>query len=234
MSKRLFFVSTTLLVCISLFFFSCATNGTEEIKTKPPVERSFEVIDWQGASMGGQIPAWAAVATTDEEALKRLDSVDSEPTYKGKAVEVAFASGQDIDLLKAWVQNEIAASVATQITQVLTTESGQKQIGNKDDRESARKMIQKVIGVFSSTSLSGLQKSRDFWTKKYYKKTGRVEFDYVAIYVISQENLNLQIDRALGKISAKTKAEKEALDDIKRVIKKSTEKAQSINLGETK
>ncbi len=92
-------------------------------------------------------------------------------------------------------------------------------------------MIQKVIGVFSSTNLSGLQKSRDFWTKKYYKKTERTEFDYVAVYVISLENLNLQIDRALGKISAQTKERKEALDDIQRVIKKSAEKAQAIDLG---
>ncbi len=233
MSKKIF-VSALVSMGLSLFFFGCATNGKENLNTKPQIEKKFEIIDWQGASMGAQIPAWAAVATTDEEALKRLDSIGSEATYKGMAIAVSTASGEDIDLLKAWVQNEIAAAVATRITQTLTTESGQKQIGNKDNRESARKMIEKVIGVFSSTSLSGLQKSRDFWTKKYYKKTERVEFDYVAVYVISQENLNLQIDRALGKISAETKEEKEALEDIQRVIKKSAEKAQAIDLGAAK
>ncbi len=61
---------------------------------------ALKIIDWQGVSMGAQIPGWAAVATSDEEALKRLDSVGSEPTYKGMAIAVASASGQDIDLLK--------------------------------------------------------------------------------------------------------------------------------------
>jgi len=233
MSKN--FVKTVLILSAGLMLIAGCTS-TGAATTTAPRQTSgnarnlkFEIIDWQGASFGAEIPEWAQIVLSDKE---QLDRIAAAPTYKDLAVRTASAQGKDIDLLKRWVQNDIAAAVTREIAQTITVKSGQGMSGNKDSDKDAQKMLQDVMGVFSSVTLNGLEKSREFWVGRRDKETGKESYEYVAVYVINKENLMLQIDRALGKVAAKTEKEKAMLTDIKSAIQNSVDKVQHIDFGE--
>ena len=97
--------------------------------------------------------------------------------------------------------------------------------------DAALKMIDETVGIFSTVTISGFERSREFWVKRRMKSTGETDFQYVAVYVIDKENLMFQIDRALGKIEAKTAEEQKALTDIKTLIKTSAAGAGYIDFG---
>ena len=77
------------------------------------------------------------------------------------------------------------------------------------------------------TVLSGFEKSREFWVKMQ-QPSGKTEFEYVVLYAIDKDNFQDQIDAALGKISAKTEQEKEALSRINELVKMSALRATSV------
>lgn len=227
-NKKMKFAAIVLPVSWMLLFASCVTTQPQSMGKKRNLD--FEVIDWQGAAFGTEIPEWVRAATEDKERLERLDAIAGEATYKDKAVRVASANGKDIDLLKTWVQNKLAGEIASEIKQTVTRTAGNHQQGNKD-AEAALKMIDETVGIFSSVTISGFERSREFWVKRRMKSTGDTDFQYVAVYVISKDNLMMQIDKALGKIAAKTENEKKALANIKELIKTSASAAGYINMG---
>ena len=234
MSKNL--VKTVLVLSAALMLMAgCVSTGASTVQNTPQQASGnarnlkFEIIDWQGASFGAEIPEWARIVLTDKE---ELDRIAAAPTYKDLAVRTASAQGKDVDLLKRWVQNDITAAVAREIAQTITVKSGQGMSGNKDSDNDAQKLLQDVMGVFSSVTLNGLEKSRDVWVQRRDKQSGKESYEYVAVYVINKENLLLQIDRALGKVAAKTEKEKAMLTDIKAAIKTSADKVQHIDFGE--
>ena len=84
---------------------------------------------------------------------------------------------------------------------------------------------EQAIGIFSSNKLSGFEKSREFWVQQ--EKAGKTQFEYVVLYSIDKDNFQEQIDRALGKIAAKSEQEKEALSRINELVKMSALRATS-------
>ena len=209
MSKN--FIKTVLVLSAGLMLIAgCASTGAATTQNVPPQASGnarnlkFEIIDWQGASFGAEIPEWAQIVLSDKE---QLDRIAAAPTYKDLAVRTASAQGKDIDLLKRWVQNDIAAAVTREIAQTITVKSGQGMSGNKDSDKDTQKLLQDVMGVFSSVTLNGLEKSREFWVKMQ-QPSGKTEFEYIVLYAIDKDNFQDQIDAALGKISAKNEQEK--------------------------
>ena len=87
------------------------------------------------------------------------------------------------------------------------------------------KMAEQAIGIFSSNKISGFEKSREFWVQQ--EKAGKTQFEYVVLYSIDKDNFQEQIDRALGKIAAKSAQEKEALSRINDLVKMSALRATS-------
>ena len=234
MSKN--FVKTVLVLSAALMLIAgCASTGAATTQNVPPqasgsaLNLNYEIINWKGATFGAKIPEWAKTVLSDKE---NLDRIAAEPTYKDLAVRAASAQGKDIDLLEVWVKNKIAAEVAREIMQTVTNKSGQKMSGNKDSDKDAQKLLDDVIGVFSSVTLNGFEKSRDFWVEQRDKQSGEKSYEYVAVYVINKGDLQLQIDRALGKVTAKTEKEKAMLTDIKAAIQNSVDKVQHIDFGE--
>ena len=113
MSKH--FVKTVLVLsALGMLIAGCTSTGAATVQNTSNAASGnarnlkFEIIDWQGASFGAEIPEWAQIVLTDKE---KLDRIAAEPTYKDLAVRTASAQGKDIDLLKRWVQNDIAAAV---------------------------------------------------------------------------------------------------------------------------
>ena len=185
-----------------------------------PMAQRPKIIDWQGAAYGTEIPEWARIILQGDE----VDKIQKMPEFSKKYVKFASARGQDVDLLKAWAAADAADTISRSITQNVTGELGTAVSGNKDDAATV-KMAEQAIGIFSSNKLSGFEKSREFWVQQ--EKAGKTQFEYVVLYSIDKDNFQEQIDRALGKIAAKSEQEKEALSRINELVKMSALRATS-------
>ena len=197
-----------------------ALSGCASTPSAPPAQMAQrpKIIDWQGSAYGTQVPEWARIILQGDE----VDKIQKMPEFSKKYVKFASARGQDVDLLKAWSAADAADTISRSITQNVTGELGTAVSGNKDDAATV-KMAEQAIGIFSSNKLSGFEKSREFWVQQ--EKAGKTQFEYVVLYSIDKDNFQEQIDRALGKIAAKSAQEKEALSRINDLVKMSALRA---------
>lgn len=210
-NKILFFCA----VVVPFLMFSCKTT-TEAVNNQEEVEARAEIIDWQGAEFGDSVPQWVrSVAARDYQAVSSL------PEMNGKVAMTFSGEGQDRDLLKLWVDtNDASGQIVRQIKQTVTNTAGAMASGDKDNSESVQKMAESVTGIWSQTTVSGFAKVRDFWTKVKLGD-GSTEYRYYVLYGIDKENLEYQIDAAMGMVRAESEAEEEALNKIEEAIKES-------------
>ena len=166
-------------------------------------------IDWQGAEFGDPIPEWVkAVSNSDKEVLMRL------PEMEGKIPFLATGMGQDLDILKTWVDtNDAAGEISKSIRTTVDTEAGTNLHGNKD-KETSAKMAKALVTAVSKAQFSGFMKERSFWTQVRKPDDGKTEYRYYVLYSIERENLAHQIDVALGDIAVENPEEQKLLDEI--------------------
>ncbi|MGP1432097.1 MAG: hypothetical protein ACTTI6_10820 [Treponema sp.] len=203
----------------ALLVSSCTTTSGAQAA---PMAPRPQVVDWQGAAYGTEIPEWARIILQGDA----VDKIQKMSEFSSKYIKFASARGQDVDLLKSWAAADAADTLSRSITQNVTSELGTAIKGNKDDAATV-KIAEQAIGIFSSNKISGFEKSREFWVKMQ-QSSGKTEFEYVVLYTIDKDNFQEQIDTALGKISAKNEQEKEALSRINELVKISALRATSV------
>ena len=130
-----------------------ALSGCASAPSAPPaapmVQRP-QIIDWQGAAYGTEIPEWARIILQGDE----VDKIQKMPEFSKKYVKFASARGQDVDLLKAWAAADAADTISRSITQNVTSELGTAVSGNKDDAATV-KMAESAF--FLPTNSAGLK-----------------------------------------------------------------------------
>lgn len=218
MKTKFLTISTLFLIFVVLL--GCVSTPTP-VPTTPQIERPV-AIDWQGAIYGTQIPEWARIALEGNA----YDSLSKMSEFNGKIIKVASNRGQDLDLLKAWVQSDAADSISRGISQTVTSKLGSYVDGNKD-KNAGVKIATQAIGIFSSTTISGFEKAKEFWVKMK-NPNGTTELEYVVLYTIADERFNEQIEKALGNIKAETEEEQNALKEIKNLVMVSATKATTV------
>ena len=178
----------------------------------------FVRVDYQGAAIGSDVPVWVESAVNgDLEAIKKI------PRFQGKVPFVDYGSGQNLDLLRSWVNNfNVQAGVSRRIVNYVDAQFGGILTGNKDTPEN-QNYLKEIIASLSSAQFSGLAKEMDYWIKLRIIDTGkgteREEYRYYVIYSMSEADLQYQIDRAMGKISAKNQEQKELKNEVEDAMK---------------
>jgi len=212
MKKNYFHLSMIIIILIIMTLAGCqSTSTTNQTAVSPqPIQR----IDYQGAAIGSPIPEWVEYAVNrDVESIKRI------PRFNGKVPIVAEGNGQNLDLLRSWVNNfNVSAEVSRRITNYVEAEFGGKLVGSKDTPES-RNVLNEVVTSISNTRFSGLAREMDYWIK-VRMADGKEEFRYYVIFSIDEENLQHQIDVAMGRVSARTAEQRELLNDVQDAMRR--------------
>jgi hypothetical protein len=215
----------TALVTAALFCAACGTTpaGTGEgLGARPPAQaRDIEdvVVRHKGTAVGAATPDWVlAAVSNDYDAITRL------ARFQGRVPVISSGTGQNLDLLQSWVNNfNIQAQVARQISSHVETNFGGEQLGNKDNPEN-RQFIKDIVAAASSASFSGLSQDMDWWvllrTVDHANGTQSEEYNYYVVYSIAQEDLNYQIDQAMGKITAVTQEQEELKNEVEEAMKR--------------
>jgi hypothetical protein len=195
---------------------SCASKRGE-IKVSEAIETV--TLDYKGRAIGAEKPDWVEAANNDDyETLSKI------PRFAGKVPIVNYGNGRNLDLLRSWVNNfNVQAEVSRRIVTTIDATFGGGQLGDKNTPEN-NDFVKEIVATFSATEISGLGKEMDFWIKERTidrdKKTSDDQYTYYVVYSISEEDLNNQIDRAMGKIVAKTKEQEEIKAEANEAIKR--------------
>jgi hypothetical protein len=190
-----------------------AQPGPAAVQPAVPVaaiQRDKVMIDYRGASLGGQVPEWVLWAS-ESDPDNRIPGL---PRLNGKKSFLTQNTGQDLDLLQAWVNLQALGDAANAIKTNVETEAGSALEGNKNTPGN-RSAVEQFINSFAEVEISGLGRELDFWTKERSQSTGEENYTYYLVFGITEENFNYLIDQALGKVQAATAEEKEMLTDIK-------------------
>jgi hypothetical protein len=226
--KKRFLSGFAAVLAGALVFIACASapsapSGTGEGSAAPPPQQAETIerlrLDYKGAAVGAEIPSWVEAAiNNDYDAITRLSR------FKGRVPIINYGNGQNLDLLRSWVNNfSIQAQVSRQIANYVEASFGGEQLGSKDNPEN-RQFLKEVVATFSSTTINGLSQDLDYWvllrTIDHSKNTETEEYVYYVVYSISEEDLNYQISQAMGKVTAKNKEQEDLKTDVEDAIKK--------------
>jgi hypothetical protein len=173
------------------------------------IQRAKTTIDWRGANLGGQIPDWVIWAGEgDPDNL-----ISSLSRVNGKKTILLQYSGQDLDLLQAWANQNALADASTSIKANVEVEGGNALEGDKNTPGN-RSAVAQFISIFSEVEISGLGRELDFWVQER-SPAGDESYTYYLVYGITEDNFNYLVERALGKVQAKTDEEREMVADLK-------------------
>lgn len=204
MKKTGLVLSTILLV----LFVSCASNKVANNEPIISKKVTREMIDWKGASLNAEIPAWVYDAIEEDyQSLSKL------PQLKNKKIIFAEGTGKDLDLLKSWVNNfDVQGTFSKSITNFVSAKFGAELSGSKDNSVS-QNYLDELVSTISRTEINGLSKELDFWvlsrTNDSVKGTVTDQYEYFVVYAIDCSTLEYQIADALGAVEASTEAENE-------------------------
>jgi hypothetical protein len=211
MKQRVCFL---MIVLAALLVSACSSSPqpAQISATEAPstIQRDKVTIDFRGAGLGGQIPEWVLWAADADQNNQLADL----PRLKGKIAIPFSSSGQNLDLLQAWVNLEAQGEAATRIKNTVRVEGGRALEGDKNTA-GAKSAVDQFINNFSQATISGLGRELDFWIKERSKSSGEENFVYYVVYGITEENFNFLIEQALGKVQAETQEQKEMVNEIK-------------------
>ncbi|MBO4319992.1 MAG: hypothetical protein J5857_05930 [Treponema sp.] len=206
--RNIVFVS---LAASALSLMSCATTSG---KTGPkPVEKKAkhverELIDWKGAAIGQEIPVWVSDAVDGN-----YDSLGNRPELKDKVIFLAENRGKNLNILKSWTNNfDIQGGFGRAVSNYVVAAFGGAQQGSIDDAES-QSYLEDLVGTFTKTKITGLVKKLDYWVEERVvdndAKTTEDYFQYFVVYAMDEDDFRTQMNKALGKVDAKTEKQKE-------------------------
>ena len=184
------------------------------------------MIDWKGASIGSELPDWVYSAVdNDVLALSTL------PQFENKIIYFAEDQGQNLDLLKSWVNNfNVQASFSRELSNFVIAKFGGEQNGSKNEEE-VQMYLNELVASCSKAEINGLGKKLDYWVKTRYidKELDTIKdvYQYFVVFAIDKDDFKLQMDRVLGRVEAKTEAQKKLKADVKLAI----EEAQAFAEG---
>ena len=222
MKNRFFLFSLAVTGLITIVLIGCGSapagtgSGSAAASRNQTIERIR--VDYQGAAIGSDVPEWVEAAVNrDEERLKRI------PRFQGKIVFIDEGQGQNLDLLRSWVNNfNMQAGLSRRIRTYVEAEFGGKQLGSKDTPENQNFLSEMVTNI-SNAQFSGLAKEMDYWIKLRIvdrgKRTETEQYYYYVVYSMTEADYRYQIDRAMGRISAATREQQEIKNDVETAIR---------------
>lgn len=231
MMKKIFaFFFPALAGTAAALLLSCAGapagQGTLAPAQGPRIQTNSVIVDYQGAAVGAPIPEWVTLATTGD-----TGAFSGQERFEGKAPFVFSNQGQNLDMLRSWVNNFSAqGEVSRRIETHVDARFGAGQIGEGKDSPENQQYIRDVAANASNTTFSGLAKEMDYWIKNRNTETGTETYSYYVVYSMPEENLQAFIDEVMGKTPARTQEQEELKRDIAASMKRATfDSAQQTN-----
>lgn len=221
------------LAVISAFFLSCQTTTVKgsgikgkQAKVKVPART---IVDYQGATLGKEIPEWVALLVEGQYSQKVLTTVM--PGLDKKKVFVTIGRGDNLDFVRTWsdlvdIETEVASSlerVAGKAVEAGMTGNSQT-TGNKSTPSELEKNISMYRQALSTVRFSGLERIASYWIQTQTTKKKEVVdeyFEYYSVWAMDEALFNSQLDAAMKNIEETTTEANELKDIVKSKLRES-------------
>lgn len=171
-----------------------------------------QVIDYQGATLGKEIPEWVDVLLEGNNA-----AVEKKLGLSGVKTFIVEANGPNLDMLKSWtdlvnIETEVAGQIERQVAQtVQATMAGMEDAGEAE--------VQKAIDMYAvsakNVTINGLEKKAQFWVETQQIKPGLkkaknpsdyiVRYTYYVVYCCDAKLFEKQMKAAMDDVEDNTK-----------------------------
>jgi hypothetical protein len=199
------FYAALFAIAAAALLAGCAGSPKAPVSAPPTTaekKSDWKMIDDKGAAFGVAAPAWITAAILDDYQTLAADS-----RFNGKTPFVFISEGKNKDLLESWVRNFLAAgSISRTISQKVQAEF-EGGLQGKDSGE--KRMQEEIVATLSQTEINGFTKDYDWWALRRREDTGEEKYTYLVVYSMKTEDLQRQIDVAMGKIAAQNAEDRE-------------------------
>ena len=218
----------TILVLVAVaavLFSSCGTTkgvSGSGIKGKAPKVKMpiVDIIDYQGSSLGREIPEWVAAVAEGNYSEEYLSTVM--PGISDKKTFVVLARGDNLEYTKQWADLvDVEVQVGDEMQRIVgkavsAAQKGRlKQTGDTRDPTALEQELNMYKQAVSAVELNGLTKIASYWIQnKPRAKDSAPYYEYYAVWGMSKKLYDVQINNAMNSVKDNTdegKALKEAL-----------------------
>ena len=207
MKKIMTVVAAVLMVAMAAYGASKTKSGAKGGKKSKAGSRTYEMINYQGATFGKNVPKWVEMIVEGQYDAKYLSKVM--PGLEGKKAFVVQGRGNNLDFIKSWVnlydiETEVGGMLERQTGKVVREKMSGKQseVGNTAAPANVEKEISDYRMALQNVRIVGLEKVADYWIEVEVKEKKKVVdsyFEYYSVWAIDKKLLSAQLAKALQK-----------------------------------
>jgi len=209
MKKSIIF-GLLLVLLAGAFFVGCVSQPAKEDTAKPTLAPPPppQIIESKVSDFGGKVPDWL-----DKTVLE----LEKDKTYDGFYVFVVDESGKNLDGLKTYAKNFVAADA---VAKMVSTRVESKFVGAAaGDKDMLETYMENVVKTVSKANYSGLRVNDEFWVKKrYFNQDGSVdkeEYRYLFLITVPKKAVDDAVKNGFDSVKPVTKEETAAVDRVK-------------------
>ena len=235
--KKTKLLMATVLVASVLGFAGCKTTKVagSGIKGKQATVKKVkrQIVDYQGATLGSEIPQWVKLVSEGQYGQKVLSK--AMPDLEGKKVFVVTGRGDNLDFVKSWVnlvdiETEVSGSLERVTGKVVTSklEGAAKAKGQDVNQTEVSRAINDYRIALQDVRISGLERVAEYWTLIDVTEKGKVidsYYEYYSVWSMDQKVFNKQLEKSLEHIDEATTEAAE----LKNLVKQKLENELSVS-----
>jgi len=223
-----------LTVSIAIFsFFGCTTTKVagSGLKGKSASVKAGKriIVDYQGATLGKEIPKWVELLVEGQYSQPVLKTVM--PNLEGKKVFVTMGRGDNLDFVQTWsdlvdIETEVAGTLERVAGKAVEAEMKGKATAKGKDVNSTD--LERVLNMYRASLVnvrfSGLERIASYWLETQVMDGKKIQDDYYEYYAVWAMDENLfdkQLKAAMAKIDETSTEAKELKTIVEAKLKDS-------------
>ena len=199
------------LVALMIAAIACPIFAAKKGPAPKMAVNRPQIIDYQGQTLGKEIPSWVEVLVEGENA-----KVEKALGLSGLKTFIVEARGSNLDFLKSWtdlvnIETEVAGQIERQVAQTVQATMQ----GTDADEVEVQKAIDMYAVSAKNVTINGLEKKASFWIKTQTVKPGLkkakgpddliIEYTYYVVYCCDQKMFEKQMKAAMEDVQDNTK-----------------------------
>lgn len=230
MKKLIYSISLSLAF---LAFLGCTTTKVagSGMKGKSASVKSGKriIVDYQGATLGKEIPKWVELLVEGQYSQPVLKTVM--PNLEGKKVFVTMGRGDNLDFVQTWsdlvdIETEVGGTLERVAGKAVEAEmKGRASAKGKDvDATELERIINMYRASLVNVRFSGLERIASYWLETQVMDGKKIQddyFEYYAVWAMDENLFDKQLKAAMAKIDETSTEAKELKTIVETKLKKS-------------
>ena len=228
--KKVFLIVS---VVAALVLPGCKTTSVtgSGVKGKSAVVKTGkrQIVDYQGATLGKEIPEWVILLAEGQYSQSILATVM--PNLEGRKVFVTTGRGDNLDFVQRWsdlvdIETEVAGNIERVAGKAVEAEMKglASAKGNKTNPTELDRTVNMYRASLVNVRFSGLERVASYWIEtQVFEKKEVVDdyYEYYAVWAMDENMFESQLKKAMESIDETSTESKELKELVGKRLKDS-------------